>query len=119
MTINVSRLQPSASDLQLQTTNPKHFALSENGAPTLKHPVEIIGTQGSQSFEKLMLRALDGVSGDQLKASAMVEKAITEPGTVDIHDITIAQAKASMSLNITRTVLSRIVQSWKDIVNTR
>jgi len=110
MTINVSRLQPSASDLQLQVTNPKHFAFSENGVPT---------TQGNQSFENLMLKALDGVSGDQLKASAMIEKAITEPGTVDIHDVTIAQAKASMSLNITRTVLSRIVQSWKDIVNTR
>jgi flagellar hook-basal body complex protein FliE len=46
-------------------------------------------------------------------------KAITEPDSVDIQDITIAEAKANLSLNITRTLLDRIVRGWKEVINTR
>jgi flagellar hook-basal body complex protein FliE len=66
-----------------------------------------------------MLRALDKVSAEQQFSADLVQKAITDPGSLDPQDITIAQAKASMSLNIARTVLSRVVQGWKDIINTR
>ena len=71
------------------------------------------------TFENAMLRALDQVSADQQFSSGLVEAAITDPGSVDAHDITIAQAKASMSLNIARTVLSRVVQGWRDLINVR
>ncbi|MDR3193078.1 MAG: flagellar hook-basal body complex protein FliE [Treponema sp.] len=71
------------------------------------------------TFEEAMLNALDRVSGDQQFASQLNRQAVTEPGSVDIHDITIAQAKASMSLDITRNILSRLVQGWRDIINTR
>jgi flagellar hook-basal body complex protein FliE len=71
------------------------------------------------TFEEAMLNALDRVSGDQQFASDLNQRAITEPDSVDIHDLTIAQAKASMSLDITRNILSRLVQGWRDIINTR
>jgi flagellar hook-basal body complex protein FliE len=71
------------------------------------------------SFEELMLQALDQVSAEDKAAGSLAQRAITEPDTVDIHDVTIAQAKASMSLDITRNILSRLVQGWRDIINTR
>jgi flagellar hook-basal body complex protein FliE len=71
------------------------------------------------NFADVMLRAIDKVSGDQNKVSALTEAAITEPGSVDIHDLTIAEAEATMSLNIARTLLSRLTQAWRDIINTR
>jgi flagellar hook-basal body complex protein FliE len=71
------------------------------------------------SFDDVMLKALDKVSGAQQTAADLVQMAITEPGSMDPHDITIAQAEASMSLNITRTILNRIVQGWRDLINTR
>jgi flagellar hook-basal body complex protein FliE len=73
----------------------------------------------SGTFEDTMLRALDKISGEQQFASNLAQAAITDPGSIDPHDITIAQAKAAMSLNIARTVLNRVVQGWKDIINTR
>ncbi|GHV67452.1 hypothetical protein AGMMS49928_04470 [Spirochaetia bacterium] len=73
----------------------------------------------SGSFEDAMLRALDSVSAEQQFSAGLIESAITDPGSVDIHDITIAQAKANLSLNIARNVLSRVVQGWRDIINTR
>jgi flagellar hook-basal body complex protein FliE len=66
-----------------------------------------------------MLKALDTVSAQQQAPGELIQAALTEPGSVDVHDITIAQAKAAMSLNITRTVLNRVVQGWKDLINTR
>jgi flagellar hook-basal body complex protein FliE len=83
---------------------------------------ETIGAEAAiraGSFEDTMLKALDRVSGDQEFASSLIQAAITDPGSVDTHDITIAQAKAELSLNITRTVLNRIVQGWKDLINSR
>jgi flagellar hook-basal body complex protein FliE len=73
----------------------------------------------SGAFEDVMLRTLDKVSAEKQFADDLIQQAIVDPESVDSHDITIAQAKASMSLNITRTILNRIVQGWKDIINTR
>jgi len=83
---------------------------------------DTIGAQGitrAGTFEDAMLQALDKVSGTQLNASNLQKEAIINPGSVDIHDITIAQAEASMSLGITRNILSRLVQGWRDLINTR
>jgi flagellar hook-basal body complex protein FliE len=71
------------------------------------------------NFEDAMLQALDRVSGSQLHASELQKQAIINPGSVDIHDITIAQAEANMALGITRNILSRLVQGWRDLINTR
>jgi flagellar hook-basal body complex protein FliE len=110
--------------IPLQVTHPKHLVPVSGNAPgeTLASLGDKIGVESalrSGSFEDAMLRALDRVSGDQQRASDLIQTAITEPGSVDVHDITIAQAKASMSLNISRTVLNRLVQGWKDLINTR
>jgi flagellar hook-basal body complex protein FliE len=89
-------------------------AISELGA--------MIGSDAavrSGSFEDAMLRALDSISAEQQFAADLVQKAITDPDSMDPQDITIAQAKAGMSLNIARNILSRVVQGWKDIINTR
>jgi len=74
---------------------------------------------GAGTFEHAMLQALDKVSGAQQHVSELEKEAIINPDSVDIHDITIAQAEASMALNITRNVLNRLVQGWRDIINTR
>ncbi|MCL2805354.1 MAG: flagellar hook-basal body complex protein FliE [Treponema sp.] len=66
-----------------------------------------------------MLKALDNVSDAQLHASELNKQAIINPGSVDIHDLTIAQAEANMALGITRNILSRLVQGWRDLINTR
>jgi len=70
-------------------------------------------------FTESMLNALDKVSAYQQFASNLNQMAITDPDSVNVEDVMIAQAEANMSLNITRNVLSRLVQSWRDLINTR
>jgi flagellar hook-basal body complex protein FliE len=74
-----------------------------------------IGTTGGD-FDSV-LRALDGVSDKQKAQEDLAQLAITDPSSVDAHDLTIAQAQAQMSLSIAATVLHRIVDSWKQITN--
>ena len=71
------------------------------------------------TFEAAMLQALDKVSGAQQRVSALATEAVINPDSVDIQDITIAQGEANMSLNLTRNILSRLVQGWRDLINTR
>ena len=73
----------------------------------------------SGTFAESMLGALDKVSAYQQLASNMIQDAITDPELYDAHDITIAQSQATLALNITRNVLSRIVQGWRDLINVR
>lgn len=70
-------------------------------------------------FANVMLNAIDKVSVLNNRASDLTQQAIVDPDSVDFHDLTIAQAEASMSLNTARTLLSRLTQAWRDLINTR
>ncbi|MCL2600375.1 MAG: flagellar hook-basal body complex protein FliE [Treponema sp.] len=74
---------------------------------------------GAGTFQHAMLNALDRVSGAQHSASRLQQEAIINPHLVDVHDITIAQAQARMSLDIAATIMNRVVQGWRDLINTR
>jgi len=74
---------------------------------------------GAGTFEQAMLQALDKVSGKEQYVSALQQEAIVNPDSIDAHDISIAQEMAGMSLDITRTILNRLVQGWRDLINTR
>jgi flagellar hook-basal body complex protein FliE len=110
----------------MKLTHEKHIVPSDspyfgNG----KKALALRDQLGAQSitragvFEDAMLQALDKVSGAQLNASNLQKEAIINPDSVDIHDITIAQAEAGMALGVTRNILSRLVQGWRDLINTR
>jgi flagellar hook-basal body complex protein FliE len=75
--------------------------------------------RGNANFADVMLRAVDSVSERQMNASALAEQALVDPDSVDIQDLTIAQAEASLSLNIAKNVLNRLVQDWREIINIR
>lgn len=107
-------------------THPKHigpldspYVGSGNNILSLEKKIGAEGVTRAGTFEQAMLQALDKVSGAQQFASSLQKEAIINPDSVDVHDITIAQAEASMSLNITRNILSRLVQGWRDLINTR
>ena len=110
----------------MNRTHPQHmmppdspYSGSGNNILALRNAVGAEYVTGAGTFEDAMLQALDKVSGSQIHASDLQKQAIIDPGSVDIHDITIAQAEASMALGITRNVLSRLVQGWRDLINTR
>jgi flagellar hook-basal body complex protein FliE len=110
----------------MNRTHEKHMLMpdspyfgSGNKALALRDKIGANGITRAGVFEDAMLQALDKVSGAQLNASEMQKQAIIDPDSVDIHDITIAQAEAGMALETATKVLSRLVQGWRDLINTR
>jgi len=109
----------------MNVTHPKHMMPPElqqsgsiRGINALERQVSSTANTGAGDFRN-MLKALDNVSDAQKFASKLQVEAIINPDSVDIHDVTMAQAQASLSLNITRNILNRLVQGWRDLINTR
>ena len=73
----------------------------------------------SKSFQTYLLDALESVNTQQLDVNKVQEKLITDPDEVNVSDVTIAMAKARMSLNLAQTVIDRLVTSWNEITTTR
>jgi flagellar hook-basal body complex protein FliE len=77
------------------------------------------GATQATSFEQALLKAIDGVSASQGKSDSLLQQVVANPDSVDAQDVTIAMAEANMSLNLAKTIMSRVVTAWKDIINTR
>ncbi len=73
----------------------------------------------SKSFQSYLLDALEAVNTQQLDVNKVQEKLITDPDDVNVADVTIAMAKARMSLNLAQTVIDRLVSGWNEITTTR
>jgi len=71
------------------------------------------------SFASYLLNAVNSVNDKQLEVSRVQEQLITDPDSVDIHDVTTAMAKAQMSLSLAQTVIDRLVQGWNELQTTR
>ena len=72
-----------------------------------------------RSFDEYLMEAFKNMNQNQVDVEHLQEKVITDPESVDIHDVTIAMSKAKMSLNLAKTVIDRLVQGWSEITTTR
>lgn len=98
--------------VELRNTNVLH--MNKEGQTSLGRTA-----QGHQDFGSLLMSKLDDVNAAQSEVNALSELMVTNPDAVDTHDITIAMAKAEMSMNLTKAVVDKAVQAYKDIVNMR
>ena len=110
----------SMPDLRPRVFNEEFYLGSGAGIVDLGRNIGARGVMKDGGlFGETMLKALDRVSDMQKHPQNLVQQAIVDPDSVNVEDIAIAQAEANMSLNITRTILNRVVQAWKDIINAR
>ncbi len=77
------------------------------------------GVSNKSKFDDFLLDAMNSVNNKQLEASNISEKVITDPDSVDVHDVTIAMAEANLSLTMANTVVDRLLQAWQEITTTR
>jgi flagellar hook-basal body complex protein FliE len=122
--------------ISLATSDPRHIApqragyaasrLTPDGGPWAAP--QIAGSAGSEaspaaaaesSFGKLFFQALGQVNDQQVRAQDLSQALITDPESVDIHDVTIALAEANLSLSMTKAVIDRAIRAYREIVNIR
>lgn len=102
--------QVSGHLFELARTDARHLAGDTSGRVT---------GAVQQSFGDLLLRSLNSVNSMQQTSEALSIQAIVDPESVNTHDVTIAAAKASMSLSITKNVVDRVIQAYREIQNLR
>jgi flagellar hook-basal body complex protein FliE len=70
-------------------------------------------------FGKMLMSAMNGVNDQQMDAYRLSEQFITEPGSVDVHDVTMGIAKANLSLSITKAIFDRAIRAYKELISIR
>ncbi|AAX17630.1 MULTISPECIES: flagellar hook-basal body complex protein FliE [Borrelia] len=100
------------NNVYLVRKNPLHFDKSFS-VFDVKREVK------AESFKDLFLNLISDVNNSQLDVSRMSQQAILQPNSVDVHDITIAMAKANMNLSITKAVVERSIKAYQDVINIR
>ena len=112
---------PEFGTLQMTRTNSAHVgtapltSLTGDVLPAAETGIE----KTCGSFEQYLVDAVSSMNNQQLTVNTMEKKLITNPDSVDIHDVTIAVAKAQMSLSLAQTVIDRIVTGWSEITANR
>jgi flagellar hook-basal body complex protein FliE len=92
-------------------TDPKHLA------GVGEKPAETAGVEAA--FGELLLKALNQVNDSQVTAVALSQQMITDPDSVDVHDVTIALAEANLALSMTKAVVDRALAAYREIINVR
>lgn len=98
--------------VSLNLTNRKH--LGSNGKPE---------TVQGEAFDSVLGRIVSGgieqTNELQQQSFSLKQAFITDPDSVDSHDVTIAMQKANMALQITKAVVDGALQSYREIINLR
>lgn len=108
----LSSLSAHGGQIEQLRTDPRHFDVTGRMGP-------LAGDAPKASFQDAMQAAMEGVNADQIKATDLYQKMITDPNSVDAHDVTLAGAEAQMSLNLAKNVIERGLQAYRDIINMR
>lgn len=104
---------------QMTSVMPEHIG-SAGKIASQKPALESGAYSGSKgTFETYLLDAVSKMNEQQVEVSSLQKQVITDPDSVDIHDVTIAMAKAQSSLSLAKTVIDRIVSGWTELSQNR
>lgn len=97
--------------IPLKTTHPRH--IDESGFKTEEKP------DAEKSFGELLLKAFNDVNDLQAESNRMSEQMIIDPESVNVHDVMISMAEASLSLSMTKAIVDRAIRAYKELESVR
>ena len=95
-----------------------------NPLPSSPHVNILSGAEENQrlkekSFGEYLTEAFSAMNKQQIDTDNITRQMISDPDSVDVHDVTTAIAKAQLSMSLAKTVIDRIVTGWNEITTTR
>ena len=123
--------QAMGTVVKMARTNPAHLAglgeaLSASAAGASGGATNAAGGAtnaasggAEQKFGDMLLNALGDVNQSQLKAMDLSQRMVTEPGSVNVEDVTIALADANLALSMTKAIVDRALAAYREIINVR
>ncbi len=96
----------------LRRSDPRHLGESVRG-------VSAVEEKPTTGFGRLLAQAFGTVNDKQIDATQLGQQMITDPDSVNVHDITIAMAEANLSLSMTKSIVDRALRAYREIISTR
>lgn len=123
--MNINGVHRLSSQLQLQRTHPAHYSSREetavratdagrNSDATAATPSAPRG-----GFADLLREGLGAVNQAEQTHAALAAQAITNPEQVDAHDVTIAAAKADLSIRLAKNIIDSTLSAYREITSLR
>ncbi|MCR4823147.1 MAG: flagellar hook-basal body complex protein FliE [Treponema sp.] len=112
---------PTLSSFEMTRTNPAHAGTAKLTSiiPGSGKTNSVQNEKSTGTFESYLVNAVSEMNSQQLNVNKVQEQLITDPDSVDIHDVTTAMAKAQMSLSLAQTVIDRLVSGWSELSTNR
>ena len=67
----------------------------------------------------LLKQSLKGANETVLQSSAISQQILYDPDSVDVHDVTIALAKANTAISMTKSVVDHALKAYREIISIR
>jgi flagellar hook-basal body complex protein FliE len=113
----LSTSQALGHQISLRTTDPRHIGGAARAAGYGRDKAPAADLEAG--FGKLFFQSLGQVNDLQVRAQDLSQALITDPDSVDIHDVTVALAEANLALSMTKAVIDRAIRAYREIVNLR
>jgi flagellar hook-basal body complex protein FliE len=107
--------QVSGDIVSMTTTHPSHFGhtkIQRKGA-------QAAGDDLVSGFAGALKDAFYKVNDLQLQSDELTKALAVRPETVDVHDVTIAAEKARIALLFAKSIVDRVTQAYKELINVR
>jgi flagellar hook-basal body complex protein FliE len=115
----LSPLSVQGHVVELSRSDPRHLSGSVLAGRASGSP----GAQGAadpeSGFGRLFFDALNNVNNLQHTTMDLTETMLTDPDSVDIHDVTVAIAEANLALSMTKAIMDRAIRAYQEVINTR
>lgn len=105
--------------MQLQAPNMKEMQKLGKAYMPLPSAADEALSNTKKTFDQYIMEAFSQMNNQQMEVSELSQTLMTDPDSVDIHDVTTAMAKAQMSMTLAKTVIDRVVTGWNEITTTR
>jgi len=69
----------------------------------------------TKSFGDLFVKAFERVNESLLRSQALSQAMITDPDSVDVHDLSIAMAEANLAISMTKNIVDRAIRAYREI----
>ncbi len=103
-------IESTGDIVNLKTSRQKHFGVKEAKA----NPGDFM-----EKFSHAVKNAMTDANNLMVESDKMTTQMIKKPDSINVHDVMIAAQKAQLSLEYTKTVLTKAVQAYQNITNLR
>lgn len=103
-------LNANGDKVSVKTTNDRHYADTKEPLS----PDYVV-----ENFSQALKNAISSVNAQQVKADELSQKIVSDPKSVEPHEVMIAAEKARVSLQFTKTIADGVVRAYRELTTMR